>query len=199
MFTGIIEEVGTVTAAGDGTRHRSQEVLLGHEPRRLHRRQRRRPDRRSTSMRTASSPTSCRRPTAAAISANLKPGDLVNLERSPQLAGRVSGHLVRGVVEGTGTLDSFTPEGDAIIARFNAPAELLRLHDRQGPRRHRWHQPHRRRQRRRNLLRLARPVHAGDTRTSSRRKPGDRINLETDIIARYVEQMLDDRRESGVV
>jgi riboflavin synthase len=31
------------------------------------------------------------------------------------------------------------------------------------------------------------------------RKPGDRINIETDIIARYVEQMLEDRRESGVV
>ena len=29
------------------------------------------------------------------------------------------------------------------------------------------------------------------------RKPGDRVNIETDIIARYVEQMLEDRRESG--
>ena len=36
---------------------------------------------------------------------DLKPGDLVNLERSLTLAGRIRGHLVRGVVEGTGTLD----------------------------------------------------------------------------------------------
>ena len=33
---------------------------------------------------------------------DLKPGDLVNLERSLQLAGRISGHLVRGVVEDDG-------------------------------------------------------------------------------------------------
>ena len=31
------------------------------------------------------------------------------------------------------------------------------------------------------------------------RQPGDRVNLETDIIARYVEQMLEDRRESGAL
>ena len=51
---------------------------------------------------------------------DLRAGDKVNLERSLQLAGRVSGHLVRGVVEATGTLHSFTPEGEAIIARFYA-------------------------------------------------------------------------------
>ena len=64
---------------------------------------------------------------------DLKAGDLVNLERSLQLAGRVSGHLVRGVVEATGTLDSFTPEGEAIIARFNAPPEILRYIVMKGP------------------------------------------------------------------
>ena len=31
------------------------------------------------------------------------------------------------------------------------------------------------------------------------RKPGDRLNLETDIIARYVDQMLEDRRDAGAV
>ncbi len=41
---------------------------------------------------------------------DLKVGDPVNLERALTLAGRIGGHLVRGVIEHTGTLDSFTPE-----------------------------------------------------------------------------------------
>ncbi|MCH7810852.1 MAG: riboflavin synthase, partial [Chloroflexi bacterium] len=56
----------------------------------------------------------------------LTQGAPVNLERSLTLATRLSGHLVRGVVEATGTLVSLTPEGDALIARYNAPAEILR-------------------------------------------------------------------------
>src|SRR6185436_1509687 len=63
----------------------------------------------------------------------LKPGDLVNLERSLQLAGRISGHLVRGVTEATGTMHSFTPEGDAIILRVNAPRDILRYVVLKGP------------------------------------------------------------------
>ena len=47
----------------------------------------------------------------------LAEGAPVNLERSLTLATRLSGHLVRGVVEATGTLMSLTPEGDALIAR----------------------------------------------------------------------------------
>ena len=47
----------------------------------------------------------------------LQPGDAVNLERSVNASTRLSGHIVRGVVETTCTLDSFTPEGEAIIAR----------------------------------------------------------------------------------
>src|SRR5204863_2454466 len=40
---------------------------------------------------------------------DLKPGDPVNLERALTLAGRLGGHLMRGVVEHTGTVDSLTP------------------------------------------------------------------------------------------
>ncbi len=129
---------------------------------------------------------------------DLKPGDLVNLERSLTLAGRLSGHLVRGVVEGTCTLDSFTPEGEAIIARFEAPPELLRYIVMKGPV---------------AVDGISLTVMAKDDRSFSvslvqytqehtnlhTRKPGDRINLETDIIARYVEAMVEGRREANVV
>src|SRR3990170_963812 len=57
---------------------------------------------------------------------DLKPGDLVNLERALTLADRLGGHLVRGVVEATGTLQSLTPEADAVIARYRALPEILR-------------------------------------------------------------------------
>ena len=127
----------------------------------------------------------------------LKPGDIVNLERSLTLAGRLSGHLVRGVVEGTGTLDSFTPEGEAIIARFNAPPEILRYIIMKGPV---------------AIDGISLTVMAKDGRSFSvslvqytqehtnlhTRKPGDRVNLETDIIARYVEAMVEGRREAPV-
>src|SRR3990170_8978332 len=56
----------------------------------------------------------------------LKPGDTVNLERSVRPADRLSGHIVRGVTEATGTLLSLTTEEDAVIARYQAPADILR-------------------------------------------------------------------------
>lgn len=129
---------------------------------------------------------------------DLKAGDKVNLERSLQLAGRVSGHLVRGVVEATGTLHSFENEGEAIILRVNAPPDILRHMVVKGPV---------------AIDGISLTVTAKDAETFSvslvqytqehtnlhTRKPGDRLNLESDIIARYVDQMLEDRREAGIV
>jgi riboflavin synthase len=125
----------------------------------------------------------------------LKPGDVVNLERSVRPTDRLSGHIVRGVVEGVGTLDSFTPEGEAIIARFVTPPELLRHMVVKGPV---------------CIDGISLTIVAKDETSFSvslvqytqehtnlvARKPGDRINLETDIIARYVEQYV---RESGLL
>jgi riboflavin synthase len=127
---------------------------------------------------------------------DLRPGDKVNLERSLQLAGRISGHLVRGVTEATGTLESFTHEGEAIIMRVNATPEILRYVIVKGPI---------------AVDGISLTVTAKDDRSFSvslvqytqehtnlhTRKPGDRLNLETDIIARYVDQMLSDRRGDG--
>jgi riboflavin synthase len=123
---------------------------------------------------------------------DLRTGDTVNLERSIQLAGRLSGHIVRGVVEGTGIIDSFTPEGEAIILRIAAPPEILRYVIMKGPV---------------AIDGISLTVMAKDDHSFSvslvqytqehtnlgARAPGDRVNLETDIIARYVEAMLVDR------
>ena len=196
MFTGIIEEVGTVRSAGDGDLAiAAKKVLWG------------------TNLGDSIAvngvdltakffdeegflanvmPETYRRSNLG----DLKPGDPVNLERSLQLAGRVSGHLVRGVVEATATLDSFTPEGEAIIARFAAPPDILRHMIVKGPV---------------AIDGISLTVTDKDERSFAvslvqytqdntnlrSRKPGDRINIETDIIGRYVELMLEDRRGGG--
>jgi len=123
---------------------------------------------------------------------DLKPGDLVNLERAMPLGGRMGGHLVRGVVEAAGTLVSLTPEADAVLARYSAPPEILRYVIVKGP----------------VAIDGVSLTVVGKDETSftvslvqytqentnlTRRKPGDRVNLESDIIARYVDQMLTER------
>jgi riboflavin synthase len=122
----------------------------------------------------------------------LAPGSLVNLERSVRPSDRLSGHMVRGVVETTCTLDSLTPEGDAIIARYRVAPEYLRYIAMKGPV---------------CVDGASLTVMAKDAESFSvslvqytqehtnltRREPGASINLETDLIARYVEQLLEAR------
>ncbi len=119
----------------------------------------------------------------------LRPGDPVNLERALYLGERLGGHIVRGVVEATGTLLSLTPEEDAIIARYAAPPEILRYVVVKGPITIDGV----------SLTVIARDetsfsvslVHYTTENTNlTRKQPGDAVNLESDIIARYVEQLL---------
>lgn len=56
----------------------------------------------------------------------LKPGDPVNLERALKLNGELGGHIVQGHIDDTGTVIERTPEGKALRMRFAAPSELLR-------------------------------------------------------------------------
>ncbi|MCK6555221.1 riboflavin synthase [Candidatus Binatia bacterium] len=123
---------------------------------------------------------------------DLKAGDGVNLERSVRPMDRLSGHIVRGVVEGRATVVSFTPEADAIVARFRTPPELLRYMVVKGP----------------VAIDGASLTIIDKTADSfavslvqytqehtnlNRKRPGDTVNIETDIIARYVEQLVRER------
>jgi riboflavin synthase len=119
----------------------------------------------------------------------LSPGDRVNLERSVRPMDRLSGHIVRGVVEGTASIDSFTPEADAIIARFRTPPELLRYMVVKGPVAI-------------DGASLTIVDKTADTFAVSLvqytqehtsllgKKVGATVNIETDILARYVEQLV---------
>jgi riboflavin synthase len=55
----------------------------------------------------------------------LKTGDGVNLERPLTLGGRLGGHLVQGHIDDTGRVISITPRGDSIIAGFETPPKLM--------------------------------------------------------------------------
>jgi riboflavin synthase len=123
---------------------------------------------------------------------DLSVGDPVNLERALTLAGRIGGHLLRGVIEHTGTLRSFKPQEHSIVARFNAPPEILRYVIVKGPI---------------AVSGASLTVIDKDDETFSvglipftqehtnlmNLRPNDKVNLESDIIARYVEQLLDER------
>jgi riboflavin synthase len=192
MFTGIIEEVGTVREASHG--HLAIEARLILEETRL-----------GDSIAINGVDLTVARIDGEVFYADvmpetyrrtnlsdLQPGDPVNLERSLTLSKPLSGHLVRGVVEATGTLLSLTPEEDAVIARYEAPPEILRYVIVKGPI---------------AIDGASLTVIDRDERSFAvslvqftqehtnltRRRPGDRINLESDIIARYVGQILQER------
>lgn len=56
----------------------------------------------------------------------LAPGDRVNLERAMRLGDRLAGHLVQGHVDGVGTVRAVRPEGESAVLEVEAPAPLLR-------------------------------------------------------------------------
>jgi riboflavin synthase alpha subunit len=53
-----------------------------------------------------------------------KRGDLVNVERAMRADARLDGHIVQGHVDGTGTVRELRPEGDDLLLRIDAPREL---------------------------------------------------------------------------
>lgn len=57
----------------------------------------------------------------------LRPGDRVNLERALALGGRLGGHLVSGHVDGTGKILEKRSEGNAVVFTFDAPPDVMRL------------------------------------------------------------------------
>ena len=57
---------------------------------------------------------------------DLRANDEVNLERSLAADGRIGGHFVQGHVDGTGTVRTFRPEGDSLWVTVEADPQLLR-------------------------------------------------------------------------
>ena len=189
MFTGIVEEVGTATLVEKGrlsfaSRHALQELAIGD----------------SISVNGACltitsideevfsvdvMPETLRRTNLV----DLKVGDPVNLEKPLTLSSRLGGHIMQGHVDGRGRVLSVTPEGDAMIMEIEAPTDLMRyivakgfigvdgasltVMDR-----------------REETFTVSLVSYTWENTTLRERNPNDWVNLEVDILAKYVEQLI---------
>jgi riboflavin synthase len=119
----------------------------------------------------------------------LGPGDRVNLERSVPVGGRLGGHVVQGHVDGVGRVSAREAVGEAILLTVEPPAELLRYLVPRGavamdgvsltvaertPR----------------GFRVAVIPHTARATTLGALAPGAEVNLEVDVLAKYVEGLL---------
>lgn len=119
----------------------------------------------------------------------LRPGDPVNLERSLAAGARLGGHMVQGHIEGTGAIAAVTPEREALMMRVEASPELLRYIVRKGfiavdgtsltvvDRDARG-------------FRFTLIPYTREHTVLGRKGVGDLVNLETDILGRYVAHLL---------
>jgi riboflavin synthase len=123
----------------------------------------------------------------------LRPGDPVNLERALTLNSRLGGHLVQGHIDGVGKIANKRPEVDAILVNIAAPEELLRYVVEKG------------------FIALdgaSLTVTEVNSRsfgvslvpytqsmiTLTSKRLGDEVNLEVDILAKYVEKLTGNSR-----
>ena len=193
MYTGIIEEVGEIAAMDDTAefrtlRVRASSILEGV----------------SSgasiavngvcltvrSFNTGSFTADLSQETLKRTSLNkLRPGAVVNLERPMRADGRFGGHMVQGHVDGVGTIRSFNRDGDNWNLQVEYPESALRYIVEKGsiaidgisltvalmnP----------------GVLEVAIIPHTFEHTNLRHARAGDPVNLEFDVIAKYVERML---------
>ncbi len=116
-------------------------------------------------------------------------GDPVNLERAVAVGSRLGGHIVQGHVDGVGTVASVTPEGEGVRIAIDEPPEVHRYVVEKGsitvdgvsltvaartP----------------GGFEIALIPHTLAVTTLGRLGAGDRVNLEADMVAKYVESLV---------
>jgi riboflavin synthase len=193
MFTGIIEEVGEVVAIDDTTEFRTLRVRAGKLL-----------DGAVSGVSIAVNGVclTARKLEAQTFTADLsqetlqrtslksaRAGTIVNLERPMRADGRFGGHIVQGHVDGVGKIRKFGRDGDNWNLRVEVPAEGLRyivekgsiaidgisltvaaIQD--------------------STVEIAIIPHTFENTNLRHAKTGDTVNLEYDVIAKYVERML---------
>jgi riboflavin synthase len=117
----------------------------------------------------------------------LEPGDTVNLELALRASDRLGGHIVQGHVDGVGEVSSVTEDGIAKRVEVSAPAELLPLIAERG-----------------SIaidgvsltvsglgessFEVSLIPETLERTTLGNLAPGDRVNLEADVVARYLQR-----------
>lgn len=195
MFTGIIEETGTILSAGNGKiRIAAQKVLGGTKT--------------GDSIAvngvclTVTEMTSCGftadvMPETLKRSnlGSLKKGGSVNLERAMAADGRFGGHFVSGHIDGTGTILKMQNDGNAVWVYISAPRPILNLIIEKGSV---------------AIDGISLTVakidekefavsvipHTGEETTLLNKKTGDIVNLENDVVGKYVQKLMS-LRDSG--
>lgn len=120
----------------------------------------------------------------------LAAGDAVNLERAMQLGDRLGGHMVSGHIDGTGSVDTIRPEGESSIFTFRIDPALMPMLVEKGSvavdgisltcfhcRDDRFD--------------VAVIPHTLAVTTLGRRAPGSRVNIEMDVMGKYVARLVD--------
>ena len=118
-----------------------------------------------------------------------KAGDLVNLERAMAVGERFGGHIMSGHIDGTGVIENLRREENAVWVSVRADSSVLRLIVEKGSI---------------GIDGISLTVaavsetgfqvsvihHTGEETTLLKKKPGDLVNLENDIVGKYVEKLL---------
>jgi len=123
----------------------------------------------------------------------LRPGAALNLERALTMQSRLGGHMVSGHIDGVGRVLAVAAEDNAVVLTVQAPESVARLSVDQG-----------------SValdgvsltivnveaerLRLALIPHTASVTTLGRLRQGDDVNLEADVIAKYVYAFLERRK-----
>ena len=118
-----------------------------------------------------------------------QPGDPVNLERAMAADGRFGGHIVAGHIDGVGTIRSAVPEGNAVWITIDAPPQILRYIVEKG-----------------SIaidgisltvayvdesvFKVSVIPHTAAETTLLSKKAGDIVNLENDIVGKYIEKLM---------
>jgi len=121
-------------------------------------------------------------------------GERVNLERALRLSDRIDGHLVSGHIDGTGAIDGRETEGNAVVIAVAVPAALTRCMIVKGsvavdgisltintlePGR----------------FTVSIIPHTAGLTTIGFKRPGAPVNIETDMIGKYVEKFLSAKQD----
>ena len=119
----------------------------------------------------------------------LKPGSLVNLERALRVNDRLGGHIVSGHIDGVGTIIDFNKEENATLVSIGTTVDILKYIVHKGSiaidgvsltvayvdE---------------NIFKVSIIPHTKDETTLLVKKIGDEVNLESDMLAKYVEKLL---------
>ena len=126
-----------------------------------------------------------------------KQGDFVNVERAMAADGRFGGHIVMGHVDGTGIIKDIKSAGDSLRFDIETSPDVARYIVKKGSvtldgvsltvnERHD------------NLFTVNIIPFTASKTTISRKKPRDKMNIETDIIGRYIDSLMKESRSPGV-